>query len=55
MSSAVPKRGRQGPKDFAPDGSLEQQNKVESAIEEWKELREVDRVLQLFVLQTALS
>jgi hypothetical protein len=46
----VPKRGRQGPKDYAPDGSDAQREKIASSLAEWKELRSVDRALQLCVI-----
>lgn len=41
----VPRRGRQGPKDFAPDGTAAQKTKLEAAHDEFRILREVPRLV----------
>ena len=51
----VPKRGRQGPKDFAPTGDAAEIVKLEEARTEFRLLREVERVLPVCVVRGTLT
>lgn len=45
----VPKRGRQGLKDYAPDGTAEQKAKLQATREEFELLHQCERILSTSV------
>ena len=50
----APRRGRQGIKDFGPDGTALQEGKIDAARKDWLDLTTAERVITLKSLSTGV-
>lgn len=48
-ASIVPRRGRQGPKDYAPEGRADEKEKLEKTMEEFQHLHLCQRIMTQLV------
>jgi hypothetical protein len=51
----VPRRGRQGPKEYAPGGSAKEARKLELTLEEYRLVHQCERMVAQYVAPLSLS